>query len=180
MIRLGRTKRKRFTVLQGRANLSRELPRLPGLEESFAFVTEGGFASVSFILRVAEQSPITDLYASTFRVGKKEIRALAALRERGRLERAAFLLSGVSQDDKRRDAGQFDLLVETCARYGWRWKSEHQHSKVFLMHTEDGAYYVLETSSNLNENPRIEQFRFENDEALYTFYRDNLFERYLH
>lgn len=33
-------------------------------------------------------------------------------------------------------------------------------------------YYVVETSSNLNENPQIEQFTFENDKDLYEFYYD--------
>lgn len=31
-------------------------------------------------------------------------------------------------------------------------------------------YYVLETSSNLNENPKIEQYSFENNKELYLFY----------
>jgi hypothetical protein len=34
---------------------------------------------------------------------------------------------------------------------------------------------VIETSSNLNENPKIEQFSFENDAELFEFYRRNLF-----
>lgn len=33
-------------------------------------------------------------------------------------------------------------------------------------------YYVVETSSNLNENPQIEQFTFENDKDLCQFYYD--------
>ena len=33
-------------------------------------------------------------------------------------------------------------------------------------------YYVLETSSNLNENPKIEQYSFENSKELYDFYYD--------
>lgn len=50
------------------------------------------------------------------------------------------------------------------------------HSKVTLMRT-DCNWYVLETSSNLNENQKIEQFRFENDEHLFEFYKVNLFEK---
>ena len=41
--------------------------------------------------------------------------------------------------------------------------------KQFRMRTKDN-YYVLETSSNLNENPKIEQYSFENDEELYAYY----------
>ena len=43
------------------------------------------------------------------------------------------------------------------------------------MDTELGKF-VLETSSNLNENPKIEQFSFEKDEKLYDFYYNFLHE----
>ena len=33
-------------------------------------------------------------------------------------------------------------------------------------------YYVVETSSNLNENPKIEQFSFENDKELFLWYEE--------
>ena len=33
-------------------------------------------------------------------------------------------------------------------------------------------FYVVETSSNLNENPKIEQYSFENDEELFLFYEN--------
>ncbi len=31
-------------------------------------------------------------------------------------------------------------------------------------------HYVIETSSNLNENPKMEQFNWENDKDLYLWY----------
>nr|DAI82559.1 MAG TPA: hypothetical protein [Caudoviricetes sp.] len=32
-------------------------------------------------------------------------------------------------------------------------------------------FYVVETSSNLNENPKMEQFSFENDKSLFDWYK---------
>lgn len=44
------------------------------------------------------------------------------------------------------------------------------HSKVILLDTDKGKY-VIETSSNFNENPKIEQFSFEKSAELYEFYK---------
>ncbi len=56
----------------------------------------------------------------------------------------------------------------------WEYGDSLNHSKVLIFDTDDGKF-VLETSSNLNENPRVEQFSFEKDELLYDFYLRNLF-----
>jgi hypothetical protein len=61
-----------------------------------------------------------------------------------------------------------------CERNGWRYASLKNHSKVILARTAEN-WFVIETSSNLNENPKIEQFSSENDAALFEFYRRNLF-----
>ena len=46
---------------------------------------------------------------------------------------------------------------------------DSNHSKLLLFDTDDGKF-VLETSSNLNENPSMEQFSFERNAELYDFY----------
>lgn len=38
------------------------------------------------------------------------------------------------------------------------------------MKTKNENYYVIETSSNLNENPKLEQFSWENDKELFEWY----------
>lgn len=46
---------------------------------------------------------------------------------------------------------------------------KNNHSKILLFDTENGKY-VLETSSNLNECPNIEQFSFQKSDELYRLY----------
>jgi hypothetical protein len=58
----------------------------------------------------------------------------------------------------------------------WQIKTLKNHSKVLLFDTDAGKF-VIETSSNLNENPKIEQFSFEKDTELFNFYKENLFNR---
>lgn len=47
------------------------------------------------------------------------------------------------------------------------------HSKILLFETDVGKF-VLETSSNLNENPKSEQFSLEKNNELYDFYKKPL------
>jgi hypothetical protein len=66
-----KAKKKRFNLLRSKIELSQELERLPNESECFKFISNGGFSSASFIAFVAEKTKINNLYASTFRVGKK-------------------------------------------------------------------------------------------------------------
>jgi len=56
-------------------------------------------------------------------------------------------------------------------RRGWEYVIQSNHSKLLLFDTDTGKF-VLETSSNLNENPSIEQFSFERNVELYDFYEN--------
>jgi len=60
-------------------------------------------------------------------------------------------------------------IKKLFAEVGFRMIDLSNHSKIFLMRTKN-YNFVLETSSNLNENPTIEQFCFSNSKALYDFY----------
>jgi hypothetical protein len=75
------------------------------------------------------------------------------------------------KEDKKKlnDYNYFDKIAQTCELNGWDVYVINNHSKIILMKTESN-YYVLETSSNLNENPKIEQYSFENNKELYDFY----------
>ena len=57
---------------------------------------------------------------------------------------------------------------------GFSWKYAKNHSKVILLDTDNGKYAV-ETSSNLNENPKIEQFCITCGKEVYEFYKAGLF-----
>lgn len=57
-----------------------------------------------------------------------------------------------------------------CARMGWRFDELKNHAKLILMRTEGGARHCVRTSSNLNENPRIETYSWDNDPDMFAFY----------
>lgn len=94
-----------------------------------------------------------------------------ALKNKGSLDYAEFVLCSFAKDER---GGAFSILDKICAQNGWDIRAVNNHSKVHLYDTDQGKF-VIETSSNLNENPKMEQFSFEKDEELYNFYLRNMF-----
>lgn len=144
-------------------------PPAPG--EALKFISlHGGVASLSFIAWVAKNEPILELSASTLRIGPKQYQYLNALAKSGKLKSARFVTSSMQKEMDTKHGRNYAREFKTIAdRNGWDMIVANNHSKIILMRTET-EHYVLETSSNLNENPKIEQYSFENSKEVYDFY----------
>ena len=145
--------------------------RLPKPGECFKIISgRFGFSSTALIDYIARREPIEVLHAATFRIGKKQMAALDDLHAVGLLGDATFVTSQLNtQDDDKYN--YYQLCAATCQKNGWKLFARANHAKIILAKTKNSRY-VIETSSNLNENPKIEQFSIENDAKLYQFYRD--------
>lgn len=144
--------------------------RLPKPAECFKVISgRFGFSSAALIDYIARQEPIEILHAATFRIGKKQMAALDDLHTAGLLGDAVFVTSQLNtrDDDK---YNYYQLCAATCQKNGWKLFARANHAKIILAKTKNN-HYVVETSSNLNENPKIEQFSIENDAELYRFYK---------
>lgn len=131
----------------------------------------GGFSTVGIISYIANLESIKQLYVSTFRLGKNHFNVLLRLHKLGKLNNCNFItsLSQKEIDDKQEGYNYFEYIQSECKKIGWKIKCFNNHSKILLMLT-DKNYYVVETSSNLNENPKTEHFSWENDKELYEWY----------
>ena len=173
--RLGNKKRRLFNINKSVRDLF-ELTndQLPLNGEVFKLISlTGGFSSISFIKAVAKKEIIIELTASTLRIGEKQFKYLSELKNEGRLESALFFIGALMKTDNDKDDkyNYYQKFNKICNENDWKRVIVNNHSKVILMRTNKN-YYILETSSNLNENPKIEQYSFENDYSLYEFYYD--------
>lgn len=170
-------KRKRFNIILSVREIEGLLDRLPEEGEVYKFLSTGGFSAISFVRFIAKRAKIFEFTASTLRVGKKEMQALNTLHTSGRLEKANFLIGSFMKNDSKTGLryGYYELFDRTCQRNGWKYTVVQNHSKILLFDTDAGRF-VIETSSNLNENPKMEQFSFERNEELYEFYHSALAE----
>jgi hypothetical protein len=167
-------KRMQFHVIREKQAVERLMPTLP-TDEIVRMISFGGFSSIGFIKRVADEVVIDRLTVSTLAVGAKQAEVLDVLARNGRIKDAEFFVGSVMEMDKRSKKTRKNIrdraftLKKICENNGWNAVFCKNHSKVILMDTGKGQY-VLETSSNLNENPKFEQFSFERNKTLYEFY----------
>lgn len=154
---------ERFSLHKGVYNLNGF--EIPTDGESIRFISgKNGFSSCCLILKIAEQSEIRRLIATTLRVGKKEICALEKLE----IPKVTIICGLVSKNVKNKYQYS-EFLEEKVKENGWRLVYSHNHSKVILLETSNG-FLTIETSSNLNENPQIEQFCVMNSREVFDYY----------
>lgn len=166
-----------FDVHDGAEILARRA-ELPQDGESLRAISyAGGFSSCSVVIWIASKAKIERMFASTLRVGKKEIDAMQDLHEEGKLKHAKFVLCGISKENKSlkgKDYGYTEYFEEKCAECGFEWCYAKNHSKIILLDTSEGKF-AIETSSNFNENPKVEQFCITKSDLIYNFYKSGIF-----
>lgn len=162
-------KRVFFDLKKQKKQLAELIKEPPKKTETLRFLSsKDGFSSIAFISFIANKEKIEELSVSTFRIGVKQAEELANLRNTGKLDKAFFVTGRIKsiQSDK---YDYFTQISNLFSKIGFKMMECSNHSKIILMRTSKN-WYVVETSSNLNENPSIEQFIFSNSEELYNFY----------
>ena len=171
-------KAKRYSIIRSKNELKKIMPELPK-NEIYKFVSCGNFSSISFILYLCDRTKINNLYASSLRIGRKHLQIIDAKRKEGKIDMCYFAVGSLMKDcgNTVKKYRYYDDFEKVCENNGWKYSTVNNHSKLLLFDTDLGKF-VLETSSNLNENPKIEQFSFEKDDELFDFYK-SVFERWL-
>ena len=164
--------RYRFHIIAELTRIESLDKELPDDFEVRKYVSTGGFSSIGFIKFIADRTFIKELTVSTLRVGKKHLQVLDVLRNQGKIGKITFIVGGIMKNDSElgKSYGYYNDLIKVCEKNDWKVIVKNNHSKILLFDTESGKF-VIETSSNLNENPNMEQFSFEKNEKLYEFYK---------
>lgn len=192
LVKKMKSKQKKFFNINDEVNqLEKLLKGLPKKDECYKMLSfNGGFSSIGCITYTAIKEPIEKLYISTFRIGKKQFDILLNLYKNNliinnysnnnynnNISNNVILITSSTQkkvdgkvvyNDK--EYNYYDYIKESCKENHWILKEHNNHSKLILMKTINDNYYVIETSSNLNENPKLEQFSWENDKELFEWY----------
>ena len=167
-------KRQQFHIMREKHALESILTSPPTKDEIIKLVSCGVFSAIGVIKYIADFEVIEHMDVSSFAVGAKHAETLSVLHDQGRIKTARFFVGNIMKTDGNRDGNRIDrsaALNNVCEKCGWNQIVCKNHSKIILMKTAKN-YYVVETSSNLNENPKFEQFSFENNKTLYEFYRE--------
>ena len=160
--------RRFFNADNEQKQLDALLPGLPNDHEVYKIIGgRRGFSCIGLIEYIAKREPVRELLMTTFRCETKQMMELDRLHSEGRIDYLEMIVSRMARNEKR---GYFKECLDICAKNGWFFGWAQNHSKVALLRTDEN-YYVFETSANLNENPRLEQYSLENNKEVWEFYR---------
>lgn len=157
--------------LRCEAVLSELLPPLPAPGMSIHTISHGDIDSLSYLSHAIKAAPFDAVLISTWCMAMPDIDWILAQIANGRIGKADFycgeIFPGTYCDEcDKLDRAQADgqPVTLTIAR---------NHSKVMLAsNAADDIYLVMESSANVNTNPRIEQTVMTRDKELYEFYAE--------
>ncbi len=137
--------------------------------DSWHVVSRGDIDSLSYLRHIlAGVTHLDHVLMSTWCIAKNDLTEIAAWLEAGKIEQfdlyAGEIFPGSYGDE-------YEQFLKMCDLYGCRLIVAKNHSKITL--TCQGDYkIVIESSANVNTNPRIEQSCIHHNAELHAFYLD--------
>ncbi len=128
----------------------------------------GDVDSLTYFRVIVKQQRIRYALISTWCMAETDIKEIFSWIEKGYIGRVDFYVGEIFKGSYEKE---YRLLVELCGKYGCRLVIFRNHSKIMLLFGEkfDAA---IESSANVNTNPRSEQTVITVDSQLAFWYKD--------
>jgi len=151
------------------ATLAEILPARFADGESWHVASRGDIDALSYVRHIlAGVSHLDHLLMSTWCIAKNDLTEISAWLDAGKIEQfdlyAGEIFPGSYGDE-------YEQMLSMCEAYGARLIIAKNHSKITLASNAAEAYYLtVESSANVNTNPRIEQSTIHASCDLHAFY----------
>ncbi len=151
------------------ATLATILPAQIEPGDTWHVISHGDIDSLSYVRHIlAGVSHLDYLLMSTWCIAKNDLTEISDWLNAGRIEQfdlyAGEIFPGSYGDE-------YEQVLKMCENYGCRLVVAKNHSKITLCSVGDYKI-VIESSANVNTNPRIEQSALHHNTELYAFYLD--------
>jgi hypothetical protein len=149
------------------ATLAEILPSKIEPGDTWHVISRGDIDSLSYLRHVLSGvSHLDHVLMSTWCIAKNDLTEITQWLETGRIEQfdlyAGEIFPGSYGDE-------YEQFMKMCDLYGCRLVIAKNHSKVTLCAVDDYRI-VIESSANVNTNPRIEQSALTHNAELHAFY----------
>jgi hypothetical protein len=136
---------------------------------SIHVISHGDIDAFSYVRHAIAGLGYVDLLAlSTWCMGKHDLEQLAEWLNAGIVDACELYLGEIFPAQY---GDEYELAQRLAATYGVRLVIARNHSKVSLLANHDaGHYLIVESSANVNTNPRIEQSSLTRSRPLFEFY----------
>jgi hypothetical protein len=173
-----RPKQHRSTVLKRRdANIYRrafsetQLLDIVDLDfqdgDSYHFITGGDIDSLSYLKVVLRQQDLDYCLFSTWCMASEDIYQIEEWLAQGKIKKMDAYVGEIFPSTYRLE---YKMLVPVIKKYGGRVAVFRNHAKIFAGYGNK-FYFGIETSANINTNPRTENGCITISKEIYEFYR---------
>ena len=131
-------------------------------------VSFGDVDSLTYLRVIVKQQRIRYAVISTWCMAYTDIQEIASWVEMGYIQRIDFFCGEIFRGTYTKE---YNELKAFCRKYGCKMSIFRNHSKIMLVYGER-FNCVIESSANVNTNPRTEQTCITLDDGLCDFYLD--------
>lgn len=133
--------------------LAEILPNRIEMGESWHVISSGDVDSLSYLAHLLKTQPMRYIMLSTWCMALEDVRQIAIWIASGKIGRVDAYVGEIFPGQY---AEAYAELVNTCRACGGRVAIFRNHSKLFLCESGQGGGWVIESSANINTNPRTE------------------------
>ena len=153
------------------AQLAEILPDRFQAGDSWHVVSHGDIDALSYLTHALKGVPYFDYVAiSTWCVARTDLEQIAAWLDAGRIDQFDLYAGEIFPSQY---GDEHEYMLELCETYGCKLVIARNHSKVTLASLAEEDYYLaMESSANVNTNPRIEQTAVHASRDLFEFYKE--------
>lgn len=139
---------------------------------TYNFITAGDVDSLTYLKIVLNQHSLDYLLLSTWCMAAEDILQLRMWYEEGRIRKMDMYVGEIFPNSYRIEWGMVRKFYSDHPEAG-RAAVFRNHSKIYAgFNEEDGFFFAIQTSANINTNPRTEQGSITVDKGLFDFYKD--------
>lgn len=145
------------------------LPARVEAGDSWHVISHGDIDALSYLTHVLNGADYFDhVLISTWCMAKEDILQLESWLDSGRIDQLDLYLGEIFPSQY---GDEYELVLKLMDAYNSRFVVARNHSKITLAANRASDYYLaIESSANVNTNPRIEQSAIHADREIYDFY----------
>jgi hypothetical protein len=149
------------------SKLATELPEFLQTGESWHVISQGDIDSLSYISWIVNREPLDYLLFSTWCMSGEDVARIDSWVNEGRIGRLDCYVGEIFPSQY---SDAYTMLCQTARKTTGRVAVFRNHAKVYAG-ANDRIQFAIETSANINTNPRCEQTAIHESPALFRHYK---------
>lgn len=152
------------------AELATLLPERIADGDSWHVISHGNIDALSYLRHLIKPTFFDYVGVSTWCIARQDLQEITGWLDAGKIDQFALYAGEIFRNQY---GDEYEMVLRMREDYGVDFVMAKNHSKVTLCanHAE-GYYVVVESSANVNTNPRIEQACVTRSKELFDFYRE--------